>query len=120
MYTQGRTVSCLVLCFLFATAYAGCGRKTDPLTPDSPRPEVVRDLAATVRDTTAYLTWTLPAKNIEGKPLAAGDLKAFRIYRAEAENSNRRLRYHQPAEILRISSFVRRKAAEARGSKLQP
>jgi hypothetical protein len=28
---------------------ASCGRKTVPLTPDSPRAEEVRDLAATVR-----------------------------------------------------------------------
>ncbi len=78
---------------------AACGRKADPLVPDSPRPDVVSDLRVTVRDNVAFLTWSVPVKNIEGKPLPAGDVKVFRIYRAEVERERKRLRYREHAVI---------------------
>ncbi len=78
---------------------AACGRKTDPLTPDSPRPAAVSDLKVTVRDAVAFLTWSVPAKNVEGKPLPAGDIRDFRIYRAEVDRDRRRLRYKEYAVI---------------------
>jgi hypothetical protein len=78
---------------------AACGRKTEPLTPDSPRPAAVSDLRVTVRDAAAFLRWSVPAKNVEGKPLPAGDIKTFRIYRAEVDREGRRLRWKEYAVI---------------------
>ena len=87
-------------CLLVLAALAGsCGRKTDPLTPDSPRPEEVRDLSATVRDSVAYLTWSIPANNVEGKGLPPNSIAAFQIFRAEMSGERRRLRYRQIATI---------------------
>jgi len=100
MSKQGRMVPHIVVCLLLASALIGCGRKTDPLTPDSPRPEAVRDLNATVRDTIAYLSWTLPTKNIEGKPMDPGEMRGFRVYRAELDRGDRRPRFRQIGEIL--------------------
>ncbi len=76
-----------------------CGRKTDPLTPDSPRPAAVADLKVAVRNDVAFLSWSLPAKNVEGKPFAPGDIRMFRIYRAEIEQERRRPRYREYAVV---------------------
>jgi len=78
---------------------ASCGRKTDPLTPDSPRPDEVRDLAATVRDAVAYLTWTIPARNVEGKSLSPEGIAEFQVFRAEIDRERKRPRYKQVARI---------------------
>ncbi len=77
----------------------GCGRKTDPLTPASPRPEAVQDIRVAVRDRIAFLTWPVPTRNVEGKPIGLADIAAFRIYRAEIEKDRRRPRYRELAEI---------------------
>lgn len=81
------------------TAVAACGRKTDPLTPDSPRPATVTDVKVAVRDAVAYLSWPVPAKNAEGKNLSPADIKGFRIYRADASRDRKRPLYRQVAEI---------------------
>ncbi|MDH4163260.1 MAG: hypothetical protein OEW15_11315 [Nitrospirota bacterium] len=86
-------------CAVLLAVICSCGRKTDPLVPDSPRPEAVRDLAVTTRDTEAYLSWSVPGRNIEGKPLLPGELALFRVFRAEIDRENRRPRYKQVAEI---------------------
>jgi len=87
-------------CLLVLVALvASCGRKTEPLTPDSPRPDEVRDLAATVRDAVAYLTWSIPAKNIEGKGLPPDSVAEFQVYRAEIDRERKRPRYKQVATI---------------------
>lgn len=99
MRKQGRVVPIVVLCLALASALSGCGRKTDPLTPDSPRPEVVNDLVVTVRDTVAFLSWSVPARNVEGKPMETGEIRAFRVYRAEIDRKDRRPRYREIAEI---------------------
>ena len=80
-------------------AAGACGRKTDPLTPDSPRPEAVKDIRITVRDRVAYLSWPVPARNIEGKAIGPADIAAFRIERAEVERDRKRLRYREIAII---------------------
>ena len=84
---------------LAVAATGACGRKTDPLTPDSPRPEAVKDIKIAVRDVVAYLSWPIPVKNVEGKTLSPADIKAFRIYRAEQSRESKRLLYRQVAEI---------------------
>jgi fibronectin type 3 domain-containing protein/predicted small lipoprotein YifL len=80
-------------------AVASCGRKTEPLTPDSPRPAAVTDVKIAVRDAVAYLSWPVPAKNVEGKDLSPADVKGFRIYRAESGLLLKRRLYRQVAEI---------------------
>jgi fibronectin type 3 domain-containing protein len=84
---------------LVVAATGACGRKNDPLTPDSPRPEVVKDIKIAVRDVVAYLSWPIPVKNVEGKPLGPTDIKGFRIYRAEQSGERKRPLYRQVAEI---------------------
>ena len=94
-----RRVLASVSCVMLLAATASCGRKTDPLVPDSPRPEAVKNLTVTTRDTDAYLSWSTPLRNIEGKPLLAGDIALFRVFRAELDRENRRPRYKLVAEI---------------------
>ncbi len=84
---------------LLLAAAVSCGRKTDPLTPDSPRPGTVTDLKIAVRDAVAYLSWPVPAKNIEGKNLSPAEIKGFRIYRAEAGRDRKRPLFRQVAAI---------------------
>ncbi len=91
-----RVLACLVL--ILATASA-CGRRTNPQVPESPRPEAVRNVKAVTRDAEAFLSWPLPARNIEGKNLDPSAIKQMRIYRAEFGRDRKRARYKQYAEI---------------------
>lgn len=95
-----RTGWLLAACLVVAVALvASCGRKTDPLTPDSPRPAMVRDLKAVARDAFLFLSWPVPTKNVEGKSMSPADLFGFRVFRAEIEQDRKRARFHQVAEI---------------------
>lgn len=87
------------LLLLAVTVAGGCGRKTDPATPDSPRPAAVADIKIAVRDRIAYLSWPVPTKNAEGKPIGSADVSAFSVYRAELGQDHRRPRYREIAEI---------------------
>jgi hypothetical protein len=78
---------------------ASCGRKTEPLTPASPRPEMVHDLKVVARDVSAFLSWPVPSKNAEGKSMSPAELFGFRVFRAELEPDRKRARFHQVAEI---------------------
>jgi len=84
---------------LVVAATGACGRKTDPLTPDSQRPEAVKDIKIAVRDAVAYLSWPIPVKNVEGKTLGPADIRGFRIYRAEQGLERKRPLYRQVADI---------------------
>jgi len=84
---------------LMLTVTAACGRKTDPLIPDSPRPEAVKDIKVETRDATAYLSWPIPARNIEGRIMSPADIVRFRIYRAELGRDNRMGHYRSYTEI---------------------
>lgn len=86
-------------CAVLMLIGAACGRKTDPLTPDSPRPEAVKIARVEVRDRIAFLSWPVPARNIEGKALNPGDIRFFRIYRAEVDRGRKRLHFREVAEI---------------------
>ena len=90
------SAACLLLLVSLLTS---CGRKTAPLTPDSPRPEEIKDLSATVRGVEAYLSWSVPTKNVEGKSLPPGGIAEFRIYRAEIDRERRRPYYKQVAVV---------------------
>jgi len=80
-------------------AAGGCGRKTRPLVPDSPRPEIIKELKAVTRDTAAVLSWPIPNRNVEGKSMGPGDIERFRIYRAEIGRDQKRARYRLLTEI---------------------
>jgi len=88
--------------FLLASSVS-CGRKTDPLTPDSPRPAAVTGIKVAVRDMVAYLSWPIPAKNVEGKSLDPAEISGFRVYRAEAVKERKRPLYRQVAEITMVN-----------------
>lgn len=76
-----------------------CGRKTDPLTPDSPRPEKIQDVRVVARDAVAFLSWPVPTKNVEGKDMNPADILGFRIFRAELAREKKKARYREIAEI---------------------
>ncbi len=91
-----RTAACLAL--MLATA-AACGRKTNPLIPDSPRPEVIQNIHAAARDGIAFLSWPLPVRNVEGKSMAPSAIRLIRIYRAEFGKDRKKARYRLYAAI---------------------
>ncbi len=66
---------CAILALL--VALAGCGKVGDPLPPFIRIPEAVRDLSASQVGDEIVLTWTNPARNIDGS--AATDLKTVHI-----------------------------------------
>lgn len=98
MMTRSPRVAVLCLMLLLATT-AACGRKTLPLVPDSPKPEMVKGIKAMNRDVIAFLSWPIPARNIEGKDMAPADIQGFRIYRAEVKADQKKAKYRQIAEI---------------------
>lgn len=77
---------------------ASCGRKTDPLTPDSPRPGPVQGLKAVARDNVVFLSWRIPTKNIEGREMRPDQIEGFGVFRAEIERG-KRPRYKPLLEI---------------------
>jgi len=88
--------ACLLLVLTTAVA---CGRKTPPQVPDSPRPEVIKDIKVITRDTVAFLSWPLPTHNVEGRGMLPSDIQRFRIYRAEMARDKKKVRYKLYAEI---------------------
>lgn len=86
----------MIAAFMLA---GGCGRKTPPATPDSPRPEPVQNLKAVARDTAVFLSWPVPTKNVEGKDMGASWIGGFLVYRAEVERDRKRPRYRLIAEL---------------------
>ncbi len=90
------TSACLALILVLAVS---CGRKTKPLTPQSPRPEAVRGIVAVARDSVAFLSWRVPTKNEEGKDMNSADILGFRIYRAEIVAGRKKPRFKEFADI---------------------
>jgi len=88
--------ACLLLVLTTAVA---CGRKTLPQVPDSPRPEAIQNIKVTTRDTIAFLSWPIPARNVEGRNIAPTDIQQIRIYRAEMGQGKKKTRYKLYAEI---------------------
>ena len=99
MNTRTRWLFRLVCLTLILALAVSCGRKTDPLTPASPRPETVKGIKAVVRDTVAFLSWRVPTKNVEGKDMNPAEILGFRIYRAEIGDGRKKPRYKEIADI---------------------
>jgi fibronectin type 3 domain-containing protein len=89
-------ITCLSLALALLPS---CGRKTEPLTPDSPRPEEAKEVKVAVRDNVAFLSWRIPVKNVEGKDMGPAWIEAFRIYRAEIDRDRRKPRYKAVADV---------------------
>ena len=85
-------------CALLLVVAASCGRKTAPLTPQSPRIEAAQDVRVEARDNVAFLSWAIPTRNVEAKPIRSGDVLGFRVYRSEP-GDKKTSRYRQVAEI---------------------
>lgn len=85
-----------------------CGLKTDPQTPDSPRPEAVKGLKGEVRDTVAFLLWTVPTRNVEGKEMPQPWIKGFRVYRAEIDpaRAGKKPRFREAAKLSIVEGMV--------------
>lgn len=99
MTRRMRCIGAPLFLVLVLSLFASCGRKTEPLTPASPRPEAISDVKAVTRDNTAFLSWPIPTRNIEGREMGPGEIAGFRVYRAELERDRKRARYRQVAEI---------------------
>ncbi len=84
---------------IVAVLSASCGRKTDPLIPDSPRPQAVAGVQIAARDNVAFLSWSVPAKNIEGKDMDTALIAEFEVIRAPIERDRKRLRFRPVARI---------------------
>ena len=92
----------IAACFLFVltlATVAACGRKTAPLVPDSPRPEMIRDIKAMTRDAVAFLSWPLPTRNVEGRSLTPADIRRFSVYRGVMGKDKKKTRYKLYADI---------------------
>lgn len=76
-----------------------CGRKTDPVVPESPRPEAVQGVKAEARGATTWLTWPIPEKNVEGRSMNPAEIAQFRVYRTEIGRDAKRGRFKLLAEI---------------------
>ena len=76
-----------------------CGRKTDPIVPDSPRPEAVAGIKVALRADVAFLSWPLPGRNVEGKKMDPSEIGGFVIYRAEVQSDKKRPRFREHAAI---------------------
>lgn len=99
MRIRSRDLVCVMTLAGLLAVFSSCGRKTDPLTPDSPRPEAVRITKVMVRDNVAYLSWPLPSRNVEGKAMPPGQIRSFQVFRAEIGQDRKRSRFREVALI---------------------
>jgi hypothetical protein len=90
------------------TVAFSCGLKTAPQTPDSSRPEAVKDLKGEVRDTVAFLTWAVPTRNVEGKEMPQPWISGFRVYRAEIDpaRAGKKPRFREIAKLSIVEGMV--------------
>lgn len=99
MKIRPRDLVCIMTLAGLLSVFSACGRKTDPLTPDSPRPEAVHITKVMVRDNVAYLSWPLPTRNVEGKMMPADQIRSFQVFRAEIGPDRKKSRFREAALI---------------------
>jgi fibronectin type 3 domain-containing protein len=105
LHTRVRPLLAAVVALAIAFS---CGLKTAPQTPDSPRPETVKDLKGEVRDTVAFLAWAVPTRNVEGKEMPLSWISGFRVYRAEIDpaRAGKKPRYREAAKLSIVEGMV--------------
>ena len=59
--------------------FGGCGKKGNPVAPESTIPAPVSDLRAWPREGAVFLGWSLPTRNTDGSKLE--DLLGFKVFR---------------------------------------
>jgi len=69
----------LVFALLLFSSLAACGKKGDPLPPESKIPAPVSDLRAWPREGAVFLGWTIPTRNTDESALQ--DLLGFKVFR---------------------------------------
>jgi hypothetical protein len=74
-----RILPALDLLLLFSLVFWGCGKKANPVAPESTMPAAVADLRAWPREGAVFLGWSLPTRNTDGSALR--DLLGFRVFR---------------------------------------
>jgi hypothetical protein len=99
MITGTQRCRAVILALGLMAVASACALKTDPITPPSPRPEQVKNVHVSTRDAVAYLSWQIPARNVEGIALKPADILLFRVYRADFGRDRKKARYKLYAEI---------------------
>lgn len=69
------------IALLVALTLVGCGKTGPPVAPEQRLPLAVSDFSGVIEGNAFVLTWTNPAKRVDGSRLK--DLTAIRIYRRE-------------------------------------
>jgi len=72
-------IKTFLLTLLLFSAFTACGKKGDPLPPETKIPAPVSDLRAWPREGSVFLGWTIPTRNTDGSALQ--DLLGFKVFR---------------------------------------
>lgn len=72
---------CCLLPLALSLLFSACGKKGDPRAPEMAVPEPIKDLRAEAQPRGIALTWSRPARYIDGQELR--DLGGFVIFRKE-------------------------------------
>ena len=87
----------------FSAGHSGTLRRVwmENSSTGAPKSEARRykDIKAVTRDTIAFLTWSIPVRNVEGKSMGPADIRLFRIDRAEIKRDRKSPRYRFYVEI---------------------
>lgn len=71
-----------LLALALLTLVGGCGFKTLPVPPGAVIPSAINDLTCTLDEKGIELTWTYPAKSVQGTSIDT--IRVFKVFRAQA------------------------------------
>jgi hypothetical protein len=74
-------ISVFLVCLLGALLITGCGKKTNPLPPDTVLPAPIGNLSYRLDEKGVTLTWTMPTRTVEGESLPYR-IESFELFRA--------------------------------------
>lgn len=74
-------ISVFFVCLLWALLITGCGKKTNPLPPDTVLPVPIGNLSYRLDEKGVTLTWTTPTRTVEGESLPYR-IEGFELFRA--------------------------------------